>query len=188
LAYLLRFDFDVPPRDMQHMLYQLPFVMSLQMLTLLLAGVYSFIWRYVGMAEIKSFILAALWSALPLILLRIWLPEQLQPGRVPFSITVMDTVFAFGGVLGLRVVRRALYERSSKQQKSRSHTKSARKPVLLVGAGRAGVLVAREIRLRGDMGLDVKGFIDDDPNKLRSVIQGIKVLGTAEDIPRLVSE
>jgi FlaA1/EpsC-like NDP-sugar epimerase len=38
------------------------------------------------------------------------------------------------------------------------------------------------------MGLDVKGFIDDNPEKVGSVIQGIKVLGRAEDIPHLASK
>ncbi|HNZ28212.1 MAG TPA: polysaccharide biosynthesis protein, partial [Spirochaetota bacterium] len=60
-----------------------------------------------------------------------------------------------------------------------------RKPVLLVGAGRAGVLAVREILGRGDLDLEVKGFVDDDPQKLGSTIHDIKVLGTAEDIPRL---
>jgi FlaA1/EpsC-like NDP-sugar epimerase len=191
LAYLLRFDFDIPERDTQHMLYQLPFVLLLQLLVLGLAGVYAFVWRYVGMAEVKAFITAALLSAFPLIVLRTWLPDQLQPGRVPLSITVMDTVFAFGGVLGLRVLRRALYERGStkRQNATRLSQKGApKKTVLLIGAGRAGVMVAREIRLRGDVDLEVKGFIDDDKAKAGSVIQGVKVLGTAEDIPRLVSE
>jgi FlaA1/EpsC-like NDP-sugar epimerase len=38
------------------------------------------------------------------------------------------------------------------------------------------------------MDLEVKGFIDDDRAKVGSVLQGVEVLGTAEDIPRLVSE
>ena len=172
------------------MLYQLPGVLLLQLGLLWLTGIYAFIWRYVGMAEVKAFITAALWTALPLMLLRIWLPEQFQPARVPLSIIVMDTVFAFGGVLGLRVLRRALYERdSTKRQNATRLSKKggARKPVLLIGAGRAGVMVAREIKLRGDVDLEVKGFIDDDPKKVGSVLQGVKVLGTAADIPRLVS-
>lgn len=190
LAYLLRFDFDIPERDVQHMLYQLPFVLLLQLLLLWLAGIYAFIWRYVGMAEVKAFITAALWTALPLIVLRTWLPEQLQPARVPLSITVMDTVVAFGGVLGLRVLRRAIYERETKKQNSKGAVQRgiAKKPVLLIGAGRAGVMIAREIRLRGDVDLEVRGFIDDDPAKVGSVVQGVKVLGSASDIPRLVAE
>jgi FlaA1/EpsC-like NDP-sugar epimerase len=58
--------------------------------------------------------------------------------------------------------------------------------VLLIGAGQAGVLAAREIHGRGDTGLVIKGFIDDDPQKQGSVIYGVKVLGTTEDMPWLV--
>jgi FlaA1/EpsC-like NDP-sugar epimerase len=190
LAYLLRFDFAIPEQEKQRMLYQLPFVLLFQLILMRLAGIYAFVWRYVGMAEMKAFMAAALWSALPLLALRTWLPEQFQPARIPLSITVVDTLIAFGGVLALRILRRALYERGTKRQnaKGQLQRRLVKKPVLLIGAGRAGVMIAREIRLRGDIDLEVRGFIDDDRNKMGSVIQGVKVLGTAEDIPRLASE
>jgi FlaA1/EpsC-like NDP-sugar epimerase len=190
LAYLLRFDFAIPEQETQRMLYQLPFVLLFQLLLLRLAGIYAFVWRYVGMAEVKAFMVAALWSALTLLALRTWLPEELQPARIPLSVTVVDTLIAFGGVLALRVLRRALYERGTKRQNSKGQLQRrlVKKPVLLIGAGRAGVMIAREIRLRGDIDLEVRGFIDDDRNKMGSVIQGVKVLGTAEDIPRLATE
>jgi FlaA1/EpsC-like NDP-sugar epimerase len=190
LSYLLRFDFVIPARDTERMLYQLPFIVLMQLSVLGLAGVNSFIWRYVGIAEIKAFINAALLSSLPLILLRAWLPEQMQPARIPFSIIVMDTAFAFGGVLALRVVRRVIYERHSKRRKVKSMASRnvTKKPVLLIGAGRAGVTLAREFRLRGDMDVEVKGFVDDDRLKLGSVVHGLKVLGTTEEVPRLVKQ
>jgi FlaA1/EpsC-like NDP-sugar epimerase len=189
LAYLLRFDFNLPEAATQRMLQQLPFVLALQLVLLWAAGIYAFIWRYIGMAEIKAFLTAALWAALPMILLRTWLPEYLQVARIPLSIILIDTILAFGGVLGIRVFRRAMYERGTTRERTYRATQlqTAKKPVLLIGAGRAGVLVAREIKLR-NMGLDVMGFIDDDRAKVGSVIQGVRVLGTAEDLPRLVSD
>ena len=39
-------------------------------------GVYSFIWRYVGLGEVKAFIYAAVWSALVLAVLRLSLPQR----------------------------------------------------------------------------------------------------------------
>jgi hypothetical protein len=42
----------------------------------LLTGIYAFVWCHVGMAEVKAFMTAAL-TALPSILLRIWLPEEM---------------------------------------------------------------------------------------------------------------
>src|SRR5262249_11414035 len=69
LAYLLRFEFAVPDREIARAMQQLPYVVLVQVLALALAGVYSFIWRYIGMGEIKAFLYAALWSALVLAVL-----------------------------------------------------------------------------------------------------------------------
>src|ERR1044071_1583284 len=50
LAYLLRFDFAVPRSQFTDLFTQLPYVVLIQMAALSLAGVYAFIWRYVGMS------------------------------------------------------------------------------------------------------------------------------------------
>src|SRR5918912_660022 len=175
LAYLLRFDFDIPDQWLLHGLTQLPYVVLIQFVVLLLTGVYAFIWRYIGMAEVKAFILAALMSALPVLILRMSLPDRFQGWMVPRSVIVIDTILGFGGVLGLRVLRRALYEHFEKRQKRARTPERVKRPVLLIGAGRAGVLAAREIQGRGDIDLEVKGFVDDGRRKQGSVIHRIKV-------------
>ncbi len=113
-AYLLRFEFAVPEDELHNALQQLPYVVLVQLAALALAGVYSFIWRYVGLGEVKAFVYAAVWSALVLGVLRLSLPSSLGNWRVPLSVTLMDTVLAFGGVLGLRVVRRYVYEKGQR--------------------------------------------------------------------------
>ncbi len=187
-AYLLRFEFAVPEAEINKAIQQLPYVVLVQLGALALAGVYSFIWRYVGMGEVKAFLYAAIWSALALSVARLTLPERLGGWRVPLSVILMGTVLAFGGVLGLRVVRRYLYEFSQRRKRAVGAVEGENVPTLLVGAGRAGVLAAREITNRGDMNLDVKGFVDDDAEKQGAVVHGIRVLGTTEDLPRLVKE
>jgi FlaA1/EpsC-like NDP-sugar epimerase len=88
----------------------------------------------------------------------------------------------------MRVSRRALFEYQEKRDRAETVGTSERKPALLVGAGRAGLLAAREISGVGDVALEVKGFVDDDPAKQGSVIHGFPVLGTTEDLARLVKE
>ena len=188
LAYFLRYEFAVPDKDLSNAVQQLPYVVLIQMGALALAGVYSFIWRYIGMGEVKAFFYAAIWSAFVLAILRLSLPERLGDWRVPLSVILMGTVLAFGGVLALRVLRRHVYERSQHRQHKSQASEGERVKTLLVGAGRAGVLAAREVAGRGDMNLDVKGFVDDDPQKQGAVIHGIRVLGTTEDLPRLVQK
>ena len=184
-AYLLRFDFDIPSDNLRFAFRQFPYVVLVQFAALLIAGVYSFIWRYVGLSEVRAFVNAAYWSLLPILAVRLITPNTYHPWRVPVSVICIDTVLAFGGVLGLRVLRRSLYERYERENRS-ARANGKPQSVLLIGAGQAGVLAAREIRGRGDTGLDIKGFIDDDPEKLGSVIYGTKVLGSTEDMPRLV--
>ncbi len=187
LAYLLRFDFEIPPRQIYQLMIQLPYVVLIQLCALIWAGGYGFVWRYIGMMELKTFIKAAGLSVVPPVMIRAALPQQFHEWQVPFSIIIFDTLLAFSGVLGLRVLRRAHYERFEKRRRTESGKSKAQKSVLLVGAGQAGQLTAKEIINRGDTGLTIKGFVDDDPAKQRTVIQGVKVVGKTEDLPRLVN-
>jgi FlaA1/EpsC-like NDP-sugar epimerase len=188
MAYLFRFDFIITRETVVDALTQLPYVLLIQVGALALAGVYSFIWRYVGMNEVKAFVLAALWSSLAIAIIRLTLPQSLNGWRVPLSVTLMGTILAFGGVLGLRMLRRVLWERVERQRRAALSPKAVKVPALLIGAGAAGVLAAREISGRGDAELEVRGFVDDDPEKQGAVIQGFRVIGRTEDLPRLVAE
>ena len=114
-AYLLRFDFVIPERMLFDALVQLPYVVLIQIVSLALAGVYSFIWRYVGMREVRSFASAFFWSSLVLTALRLALPARFSDWRVPLSVILMGTTLGFLGVLGLRVARRALWESAGKE-------------------------------------------------------------------------
>jgi FlaA1/EpsC-like NDP-sugar epimerase len=186
LAYLLRFDFSVPADELDACLTQLPLVVLVQFAALYFSGVYSFIWRFIGMAEIQSFAKAALFSAFPLLVLRLGLPVSFQPWRIPLSIIVVNCVLAFGGILALRVIRRAVYERYETRSAGKENGGGPLKSALLIGAGRAGLTSVREIQVRGRTDLVVRGFVDDDPNKQGTLIHGVRVLGTTEDLPRLV--
>ena len=188
LAYLLRFDFDIPSEFRVHLWTQLPYVVALQFAMLFATGIYSFVWRFIGLAEISAFLRAAAYSAAPLLVLRFGLPEAYRAWQVPLSIILIDTLLAFGGLLGLRIARRVIYEQERRRRHAEGHAGEERKRVLLIGAGQGGIVAAREIHGRGGLGLTVEGFIDDDPLKAGSIIQGLRVLGTTDDLPRIVAE
>ncbi len=190
LAYALRFEFAITRTVAEQMFLQSTFVVLLQVTVLRLVGAYSFMWRYVGLREVRTFALAATLSALALLALRLSLPETLAMLRVPLSVTLMDAFFGFSAVLWLRVARRVVHEsfdRTGRMQRRRTDS-APLLPVLLIGAGQAGVMAAGEILRRGDTNLDIKGFVDDDPLKQGLFINGVKVLGTTADLPALVRQ
>lgn len=197
-AYLFRFDFDLPQIEKRNLLIQIPFVVLLQFIALTATGSRSAIWRYTGIGHIKPFFYAALGSLFVVAIMRFELPESYQAWRVPLSVNFIDCMLAFGGAFGLRVLRRGVYEQSKRRHQGKGNGNGngtrngnghgdTKKRVLLIGAGQAGVMVAKEIDGRGDLDLEIIGFVDDDQAKLRrSVVQGHKVLGSTTDLRRLV--
>ena len=186
-SYLLRFDLAVPPTEVRRAIYQLPLVLVVQFGALYWSGALSFVWRYVGMSEVPAFVRAALGSGAFLLALRLLLPASLGELRIPIAIILMNTLTAFGCLLGIRVVRRAVSERNPRRRRGARNGGKGRPAVLLVGAGAAGVMAVREIRSRGERDMDMRGFVDDDPVKQGAVISGLKVLGSTEALPTIVS-
>ena len=191
LAYLLRFNFDIEENYtyFDNALIQLPFVVFVQFASLFLVGAYSIIWRYVSLEDIKAFLKAAVMSGIVLLLVRFLLsPERFIRWQVPLAIIVMDAIFAFAGLLGLRVLRRFYYELSEKGKFQVGKKRKIRKSTLIVGAGRLGAATVKEVLGRADTELDIKGFIDDDRYKKGGSVGSVKVLGTTDDLARLADE
>lgn len=63
-----------------------------------------------------------------------------------------------------------------------------RRRALIIGAGWAGSTIARAIQEHLESHYRLVGFVDDDPQKRGQVIAGLPVLGTRDDLVRLVRE
>ncbi|MBE7092550.1 MAG: polysaccharide biosynthesis protein [Clostridiales bacterium] len=63
-----------------------------------------------------------------------------------------------------------------------------RTPVMIIGAGDAGVSLLKEIERTKIIDYAVKCFVDDDVSKIGTYIDGIKVEGNRDKIPELVKK
>lgn len=189
LAYLPAINIQVSDFYADIALRQLPLVILIQFSTLFLVGAYTILWRYVSIEDLKAFITAALVSGAILIALRFLLNlTEFSLWQVPISVIMIDTVLGFGGLLALRVLRRFFYEIGDKSSSFSSGRRVKRKAALLVGAGRMGATLVKELSGRADAELDIRGLVDDDPRKKGGSVSGIKVLGATEDLEKLVAE
>ncbi|MEZ5428754.1 MAG: nucleoside-diphosphate sugar epimerase/dehydratase [Pyrinomonadaceae bacterium] len=185
LAYLLRFDFALNETQIQKALLQILIVAPFQFLILRVCKVHKFIWRYVSVPEMNRILAALFLATLPMIILRLTLYETFDYSVIPLSIIILDFFLATAGILGIRLLRRELYD-NFHRSKTSTHRTGEKKSVLLIGAGRAGVMTLTEIKSRGDIDIDVKGFVDDDELKSGAIINGVKVLGNTSHLPELV--
>ncbi len=171
-------------------LTQLPFVILIQLSALFLVGAYSIIWRYISIEDLKVFVKAAVISSAVLIVFRFALTlTDFTYWQIPISVILIDTVMGFGGLLALRILRRFLYELNEKNRVIYTGRRRVKRlPTLIVGAGRMGATLVKEMIGRADGELEIRGFVDDDERKRGGSVGGVKVLGTSGDLPRLVDE
>jgi FlaA1/EpsC-like NDP-sugar epimerase len=189
LAYLPAINVQLGDFYLDIALRQLPFVILIQFSALFLVGTYSILWRYVSIEDLKLFLTAAFLSGAVLIALRFLLMfTDFNLWQVPISVIMIDTVLGFGALLGLRVLRRFFYEIGDKNRTFGTKRRIKRKAALLVGAGRMGATLVKEMSGRADAEFDIRGFVDDDSRKKGGSVSGIKVLGTTQDLRHLVSE
>ncbi|MCC6328850.1 MAG: polysaccharide biosynthesis protein [Acidobacteria bacterium] len=189
LAYLPAINIQVTAFYVDSAIRKLPLVLLIQFSALFLVGSYSIIWRYVSISDLRVFLTAAIVSGGILLVLRFALAlTDLSLWQVPMSVILIDTVLGYGGLVGVRVLRRFVYEVWDKRSPLMRSRAPKRKPALLVGAGRMGATLVKNLGGRSDAELEIRGFVDDNPKKKGGSVGGVKVLGTTTDLPRLVAE
>ncbi len=144
-------------------------------------GLYNRAWAYASLAELLSIGAATTMGSLGLWLLNLFY----RPFVVPRSIFVIEWLLSTAVIGGIRILLR-LRADLMKVRVSGEEARWAKSPkrLLIVGAGDAGAMAAREIRHSTNW--QVVGFIDDDPGKHGQRVYGIPVLGDRSRIPEVV--
>jgi FlaA1/EpsC-like NDP-sugar epimerase len=195
LAYYLAFRlrFDGGPKYSYEVLLQRtwPWVVAGTILILVLAGVYQRRWRYAGQRDLEVLARAVVFATIALVgAVAIVRPVQNHFHHREITVALPNGVVALYFLLtlaflgGARLAVRWIYERPIRGFRAR---KDARE-VLIVGAGDGGRLVLREILRNPELGLRPCGFVDDDPLKRGARIDGVRVQGSTEELPRILDE
>jgi len=166
LAYLLRFNFDLPANFAAELELTLIWVVPLQMAIFWQFGLYRGIWRYASTADLRRIVLAVLLSAAAIPLL-FWM---LRLGLVvPRSVLVINPLLLILLMGGSRFVYRMW-----KEQGLYGAIKLRGEPVLVLGAGDAAASLAKELSRSSDWRL--VGFLDDNTERHGRTLNGIRVL------------
>ena len=145
-------------------------------------GLYRRLWAFASVADLERVLAAALLGGavsgvVGLVLLS---GLGLTTQRMPISVVALDTLLMAVAMTAPRMSLRFL-----KRRLERRGGENNRPLALVVGAGAAGQMVARELAAQPRSGFRPVGFLDDDRSKQGLMLGDLRVLGTVADMPRL---
>ena len=178
-AYALRFGFLFLEYRTEFK-YFLVASLIIKLTTYFAFGLYRRYWRYAGYWDLVAIVLAN--SAASAVLMMV-MYGFLRAGWIDGlsrSVLGLDWLLAVAMTVGCRASVRAVAETMTLLPRQRS---TPDRHVLIVGAGDAGALVAREMQKNPQLGLRPVGFLDDARDKAHQQIYGLPVLGNVAAMP-----
>jgi FlaA1/EpsC-like NDP-sugar epimerase len=174
LAWLLRFDLSLPYRGL--LFSAAPLLILIRLAAIGRFHLFHGWWRYTGVSDALDIVKAiSLGSAVFLFVMRFLLGVV----SFPRTIYILEAVLSIGLLAGVRLLSRIFTE-------SMSAVVGSSRKVMLIGAGSAAQIIIREIHRRKNSH-EVVGCVDDDESKLGIKLQGVPVLGTADQLPSILA-
>ena len=177
-AYYLRTDLGRLSYDLAwtSLIRLMPYVIIINLGSILAFRLNRSLWMYISIDEALRVAMAVftgnfIWF---LIVMIAHFTEYIR------SIPIIAAMFQLLLMLGLRIIYRIV--RRNDAINNRSHR------ALILGAGSAGATALREITYSNRYDAKIVGFLDNDPAKVKKVLNGVQVLGTDKDMERIVNE
>jgi UDP-GlcNAc:undecaprenyl-phosphate GlcNAc-1-phosphate transferase len=176
-GYYLRLQGSGTAYDRHIFILSLAVLLAVRYAAFIPFGLYRGVWRYAGARDAASIVGAVVVSEVVAYLIldatQVW-------GPFPRSIFIIDAL-----VCTVLVGASRFWERAFVRAVSSLTGRSERRRTLIVGAGRGGRSLLRE--LRETHGEQVVGFVDDDPRLSRRRLQGVPVLGALMEIEPILA-
>jgi FlaA1/EpsC-like NDP-sugar epimerase len=182
LAFWLRFDKGVPAPYHRLMVDTILVVIAIKLAVFIVFGFYNRWWRYVSTRDMWGAARGVSVACLVADLI-VYFAHPVKGFPLPRSVAVIDWLLLLAFVAGTRLIARSMIERPG------AASLIARgREVIIVGAGDAAQLVIREMLKAPALGYTPIGLIDDDPRKKNLRLHGIRVLGTTDDLRRILRD
>lgn len=183
-SFYLRFEGGIPLEYYYTYYHTAIFATILYIAVFYVFGLYNRLWQYASTGELLSIIYAitvGTGGTVAVVYAYGLIQAATLPFRLPHTAAVLLWLAMVLLVGGSRFIWRILQENTFDH-----HVPGSQKQVLIVGAGDAGVLAARELKNRNYRDGRPIGFIDDNRAKQKLHLLGVPVLGTRKDIARIV--
>jgi len=178
-ALLLRFGGEIPAEYGRGARIAVPLLVLIRLGAVAGSGVHRWSFHMSGLAEAER-LAGAMFAASVLFVLTF---TGLVPDGLPRSVYVLEFFLTLSLMASLRFAPRIL---ETWHGEWRRRTRASTQRTIIVGAGRTGDLLARDLIGSRDGKYLLVGFVDDATGELGVHVSGKPVLGTVNDLPRLI--
>lgn len=177
LALILRFDGIIPEPEIYNALSIMAIIVPVFFLFSISFKCYKKVWKFSGYHEIARQAAVSLLTCTVIFLLKI-----IGLYNISVSVIILFGIFVFLLTTATRVSSVFI----NKTKNGSCFNKSNVTNVLVVGAGKSGALLIKQIKEYNNNDFSVLACVDDDPKKKNKNIFGVKVCGTCNDIKKTV--
>jgi FlaA1/EpsC-like NDP-sugar epimerase len=180
VAYLLRFNFQVPQHEVDLLLPVLPLFLAIRLASFLITGTHRVMVRHTNTDDARLLFLTALGGSVALGVasaLRFYFVDGLYV--LPRAVIIIDFLTTAMLLIAVRIAFKLRYLRQRGSGKDVVR-------VLIHGAGEAGLITKRTLERAGDVKYDVVAFLDDDVRRAGRSLEGAVVHHT-DRLPTLLA-
>ena len=174
MAYLLRFNFNIPASEFDLMVPVIPLVVVTRTIFFLVFKTYNGIVRYTSTQDSKRIFITLIGGSAFFVVcntVRFWSFDGLY--FIPFSVIIIEFLISLVALIGGRIAVKLLY--IEMQQGSKNNTN-----IIIYGAGEAGMIAKNTIDRDAGSKLRVVAFIYDNPKKSKKVLEGAKIYHSSQ--------
>jgi len=169
LAYLVRFNFNIPVSERGTFIYVFPFVLISRGISFYVTGTYRNIIRYMGSRDVVQMVLiissVSAFFAISNIILY-FTPEK--HFIVPYSIVIIECFSSAFILIAIRMIYKSIYSEAATFSKNRQN-------IIIYGANDAGLITKRAVDRDAGNNYEVLAFLDENKNNWGKRLEGVTV-------------
>ena len=173
ISYLLRFNFDIPYREIILLPYSVIIFMSIRGLSFLVTKSFSGIIRYTETQDITRIFLISTIGTLAIVLADIIIKVFYEVYIIPRAVIIIEFITSSAGLIAFRLLVKFTYWELK-------NPNSEAKKVIIFGAGEAALITKKALSQNTNERFTVIAFIDDNKLKVGKKIENVKIYHSNE--------
>lgn len=174
VAFMLRFNFDIPPNEMKPVPAILTYILIIRSISFFFGKTYAGMMRFTSLADASRIFLINLTASMFLVVTNLttyyFINERFI---IPFSIIIIEFLVTSVSMIIMRLMAKLAFMELQNKQKEKA-------TVIIFGAGEAGLITKNALQRDPSVFYHIIAFVDDDTTKIGKQIDGIKIYKSTE--------